>query len=56
MLARLAILVLSKPSVSILSYVGFAYLLANIIVALADRNSQRALHDRLAGTRVITLG
>ncbi len=39
----------------ILVYVGGAYFLANVIVALADRKMQRALHDRLAGTRVIAL-
>lgn len=32
-----------------------AYTLANIIFALIDRTEQRAIHDRLAGTRVIVV-
>ena len=41
---------------SIIAVVGGIYALVNIIMALADRNMQRALHDRLAGTRVIRIG
>ena len=55
-LSPVAILVEARLGVRILGYVGGAYFLINIIMALADRNRQRALHDRLAGTRVITLG
>ena len=33
-----------------------AYGIVNIIMALVDRDKQRALHDRLAGTRVIRVG
>ena len=36
-----------------LAYAVFAYLLADAIVALVDSQQQRAIHDRLAGTRVI---
>ena len=32
------------------------YIIASVIVALVDREQQRAIHDRLAGTRVIFLG
>ena len=34
---------------------GFLWSLADIIYLIADRRMQRALHDRLAGTRVILL-
>jgi len=41
---------------SIITLVSGTYRLVNVIMALADRDRQRALHDRLAGTRVIHVG
>lgn len=32
------------------------YSIVNVLFALFDRNQQRALHDHIAGTRVITIG
>jgi hypothetical protein len=31
------------------------YGLANVVVALCDTNQQRAIHDRIAGTRVVMI-
>ena len=39
--------------VVIAGVVAGAYWLTNVLFALCDRNMQRALHDRIAGTRVI---
>lgn len=41
--------------IMILSGAVMAYGLANVISALVDSDQQRALHDRLAGTRVIVV-
>jgi uncharacterized RDD family membrane protein YckC len=35
--------------------VGVVYVLLNLLVMLADRDQHRALHDRVAGTRVIVV-
>lgn len=55
-LAPLVLLIGPQMGVKVLSYVGGAYFIVNVIMALADRNKQRALHDCMAGTRVITIG
>jgi uncharacterized RDD family membrane protein YckC len=49
-----AITLLVDPSIGALAniVVGF-YGLANVMFALLDRSQQRALHDRIAGTRVV---
>jgi len=54
-LAPGALLVGPPLAVSIVGYVGGVYFLVNVIMAVVDRNMQRALHDRLAGTRVISI-
>ena len=48
---------LGSPAI-VLAAGGIAslYGLANIIVALVDSRAQRAIHDRIAGTRVVTAG
>jgi uncharacterized RDD family membrane protein YckC len=56
LLSPVAILAGSQLGIKVLGYVGFAYFVVNVILALVDRNRQRALHDRLAGTRVIAIG
>jgi uncharacterized RDD family membrane protein YckC len=55
-LAPLPLLVGFPAGYGIIAGVGGVYAIVNIIMALVDRNMQRALHDRLAGTRVITIG
>jgi uncharacterized RDD family membrane protein YckC len=40
---------------NLLTWISGIYQITNIIMALADSNMQRALHDRLAGTRVIKI-
>ena len=42
--------------VLIIQAIALLYWFANIIVALLDRAEQRAIHDRLAKTRVIVVG
>ena len=50
-------LLIGLQTVSIVTnWIGSVYLLVSIILALADRTRQRALHDRLTGTRVIKVG
>lgn len=39
--------------VGVLAVVNGVYFVANVLVAAFDRSKQRAIHDRLAGTRVI---
>ena len=48
----------ANPALGAAQFLALAagiYLLANIILALVDRAMQRALHDRLAGTRVVVI-
>jgi uncharacterized RDD family membrane protein YckC len=45
----------SPEVVNVFNGVGIVYGIANVLFALFDRAQQRALHDRLAGTRVIKL-
>jgi uncharacterized RDD family membrane protein YckC len=54
-LSPAVILLGSQLCVMLLGYVGGAYTVVSIIMAVADRNMQRTLHDRLAGTRVIAV-
>ncbi|NOX57530.1 MAG: RDD family protein [Planctomycetes bacterium] len=42
-------------AVGILGFVSVIYHLINVLVALRDRDRQRAIHDRMSGTRVIRL-
>ena len=37
------------------SGIVLVYLLANVVVALCDRSQQRAIHDHIAGTRVVNI-
>ncbi len=46
---------LSLETFQIVNIVVVVYALANVIFALVDRSTQKALHDRLAGTRVISV-
>lgn len=39
----------------LISIIASPYFIVNVVMALADSNRQRSLHDRLAGTRVIQL-
>jgi uncharacterized RDD family membrane protein YckC len=39
----------------IINIAVFVYALANVITALADTHQQRAIHDRLVGTRVVRM-
>ncbi len=49
-------LALNMPSmVAIVGFIVGGYAIANVLFALFDRGMQRALHDRIAGTRVIQL-
>ncbi len=41
---------------TVIGGIGSFYMLAGVIAALLDRDQQRAIHDRLAKTRVIALG
>jgi len=40
----------------IVTLLVYVYFIVSAVMALLDRDKQRALHDRLAGTRVIRLG
>ena len=42
-------------AVAVLGFVSIVYHLINVLVALRDRDRQRAIHDRMSGTRVIRL-
>jgi uncharacterized RDD family membrane protein YckC len=46
-------LLLSAEAAGITNISVSGYLLANVLFALFDRGQQRALHDRIAGTRVV---
>ena len=53
-LFALGIILLSYPYVNpLVPLISLGYFLVNCIVLLADGNQQRAIHDRVAGTRVI---
>lgn len=46
----------SRALMSMTSMIVMAYLLINVIFALIDSGRQRALHDRIAGTRIVKVG
>jgi uncharacterized RDD family membrane protein YckC len=56
LLSGLAIVTSIAPLIGITSLLARLWFLADAIVALADRNQQRSLHDRIAGTRVVYRG
>lgn len=51
-------IMIAGPSIlqAVASAIVFLYIITNVLFALFDRNQQRALHDHIAGTRVITIG
>ncbi len=42
--------------IAIMNFAALGWFLAEVILGLSDRQMQRTLHDRIAGTRVIYLG
>jgi uncharacterized RDD family membrane protein YckC len=52
-ISGLAVLSGVRSFVAIAGIIVGVYGLANVLVALVDRNQQRAIHDRIAGTRVV---
>jgi uncharacterized RDD family membrane protein YckC len=56
LLSAFAYLVGSMPAVGIAGLIGGVWVLADFIFALVDTRTQRALHDRICGTRVIWEG
>ena len=55
-LSAAAIMLRLPTFIMVASVVAGIYGLANLLFALFDFNQQRALHDRIAGTRVIQFG
>jgi uncharacterized RDD family membrane protein YckC len=50
------VLVMIHPTIGAVgSILFYIYAMVNVVVALMDRHMQRAIHDRIAGTRVIQL-
>jgi uncharacterized RDD family membrane protein YckC len=52
-ISALVIFVGNQLLISLAGIIIVVYFLVNVVVALADSNRQRALHDHIAGTRVI---
>jgi len=56
LLAALLLVVGLAPIAAVLDVISRLWILADAIVALVDRDQQRSLHDRIAGTRVVMKG
>jgi len=56
LLSGLTVLAGSTVLIMIANVIVYGYGLTNVIFALVDTSRQRALHDRIAGTRVVYLG